>query len=121
VGTRTMLSPLSRSMVIGDLNAGRPGLCPGEADAELVVDPNTELSGSVALQGPKAIARWEPEGGQTHRGIQLVELAPGDCPKARWACTPGGLSVAAVKDVLRASVAEGDYHRRRGVPVMSGI
>jgi len=107
-----MQCPLPGSVVIGDLNVGWPGLRPVEADAELIVDPDAELSGPVPLQSLQAIPRWKPEGGQAHRRIQLVELPPGNWPKARGTRAPGGLCVAAVKDVLRPSFGKGDNHWR---------
>lgn len=49
------------SVVVDQLDIGRPGVGPDEADAPLVVDADAVLPGSTALPSFGAVTRWNPE------------------------------------------------------------
>ena len=63
-------------MVIDDFDFVRAGF-PMEADAPLVIDSNTVLSGASTAQSLKPIARRSSHIMQVHSGVQLQEFAPG--------------------------------------------
>jgi hypothetical protein len=63
-------------MVVDDLDLVRVAIAPGEADPELVVDPNAVLPGAVTLKSFQLVAgqRQIP---QSPGLVDLVQLAPG--------------------------------------------
>src|SRR5437868_2845276 len=97
-------------MVIDDLHRLRAGVGPAKTDAELVVDANGMFSASVAFQGLKSISGRHSQRIQPGRGVELVELSPGDSPKVARAGATGSLRVAAVEDVFRARIDERGDH-----------
>jgi hypothetical protein len=65
-------------VVVDDLDVCGAFRRPNEAQAELVVDPNTMLSGPSALQGLKPVAGWDSKIFESVGPIQLLELAARD-------------------------------------------
>jgi hypothetical protein len=68
-------------VVVNDLDVGGPGVCPGETDPPLLVDPDAVLAGPVTVEGFEPIARGYPQiveclGGLKHH--QLAERDPLD-------------------------------------------
>ncbi len=61
-------------MIIHNLNIDGPvALGPFKADSPLVVYANTELAGSVALQGFKSVTWWIPKVNEAYRRIQSIQ------------------------------------------------
>jgi hypothetical protein len=56
-------------VVVGDLDVGRPGWCPGEADAPSVVDADAVLSCAAALQLLETVAGWNAQVGEVLRRV----------------------------------------------------
>lgn len=48
---------------------------PAEADPPLIIDPDTVLPGSIALELLQTIARWRPEILELLRGVEHHELS----------------------------------------------
>jgi hypothetical protein len=72
------------SMVVHDLDVGRPGSStwPLEADPPLLVDPDAVLTFSVAFQGLEAIASDVPQVLQAVCRVQDLQPAPRSARKA---------------------------------------
>ena len=64
-------------MIIHDLDIVCVAFEPDEADTRLVVDPNTVLSLSVAVQGFQAISRRRHQVTQFRGAVQLPKLPAG--------------------------------------------
>lgn len=56
-----MIVSLLMSVVVGDLDVGRAGVGPDEADPALVVDADGVLAGAVADQPLQSVAGWHPQ------------------------------------------------------------
>ncbi len=93
-------------MIINNLNGLGPAVGPLEADAVLVVDPDTVLSEPVASQFLKPICRQYPEVAHHVRLLELVQLATGDRPKSHGTHFPRGFGRTAVEDIPRSLVGE---------------
>jgi hypothetical protein len=98
------------SVVIHDLNAGRSGGGPREADAILVVDPNAALPPSITFERFEPVAGRRSQVCQRFSRVQLIQLPLRDGPQASWAATAGLLRIQIVVDVLRTFVREGLNH-----------
>ncbi len=61
-------------MVINNLDILNIALGPTEAYVPLVIDSNAPLSGTVATQPFKSVARWYAEKGEGYRNIELAQL-----------------------------------------------
>jgi hypothetical protein len=75
-------------MVVHDFNVRGAFIGPSEADAILIVDPDTVLPLAIAAKGLKAIAWWASEVQQLRGCVQHIELAGGyslKCLPTRWA------------------------------------
>jgi hypothetical protein len=68
-------------MVVHNLNIDRTMFRPREADAELIVDPDTMLALSVTAQLLKAVSRWGPHVLERRGPVQLIQLPPRDPPQ----------------------------------------
>ena len=97
-------------MIVDDLDQLGTAGCPAETDAELVINTDRMLFGTVALKGFQAIAWRQPQRVKPRRRVQLVQFPPSDCPKILRADSPGGLAGAAVEDILSARISERRDH-----------
>jgi len=106
-------------MVVSDLDLRRSGICPDEAHAELVVDPDAVLADSIALECLKPVARRYAQRPERDCGVELIELPLGHAPD-RLRAGPSRLPRGTpVEDILRASVYERYDHQdlRRKRPI----
>jgi len=62
-------------MVVHDLYSMCIAFRPGETDAELVVDPDTVLPGSSALESFQPVSGERREIAETARLMELIQLA----------------------------------------------
>lgn len=62
-------------MVVDNFNVFRTFVRPAEADAELVVDPNTVLASSISAKRFKAVSGRTSQIGQNRGGVQHIELS----------------------------------------------
>jgi hypothetical protein len=72
------LSSLLLLVIVHDLNFVSVALSPHEAKTPLIVDPNTMLAFSAAMQCFQAIAGRSGQIAQFGGAVQLPELSPGD-------------------------------------------
>jgi len=63
------------SVVVHDFDVLRTSRRPAKADTPLIVDANTVLAGSIALQCFKPVSRWNPQIIQAPGNLKLPELA----------------------------------------------
>ena len=75
---RTMSTVL---VIVDDLDRLWAFRRPDEADAKLIVDPNTVLTPAIAPQRLELIAWRDSQRHQRHGGIQLIELSPSHPPE----------------------------------------
>src|SRR5208337_1475199 len=94
-------------MLVHDLDAIRPSFRPDEADAPLVVDPDTVLPRTIASQYLQAVARRSCQVAQCLGVVQLPQLALRDALKV----CPDASGEAAVKKCLGVPISEGADHR----------
>lgn len=99
-----------RSVVIDDLYIGGSGVRPNEADAVLVVDPDTVLTEAITLQRLQTIPRWDPQIDERFCRVERLQLALRDTPDRRNAGATGRLRVGTVEHVFRAGIPERAYH-----------
>jgi hypothetical protein len=64
-------------MIIDDFDILNAGIGPSETHSELIVDPDTVLSLSIAFQGLQTIPGRNTKVIQTTRNLQLTKLAAG--------------------------------------------
>jgi len=65
-------------MVINDFNVIGATFLPTEADAPLMVDPDTVAALAVTLQRFQPVCGWDPQVFQNRRAVEHAELAPGN-------------------------------------------
>jgi hypothetical protein len=65
------------SVIVHNLNIPRIVIGPPEADAPLVINPDTHLPDALPLKGLQSIFRWITQILQRCRNIQLAQLAQG--------------------------------------------
>ena len=94
-------------VVVDDLDVECIGNAPHEADAPLVVDADTVLTGAISLQGFETIARGNAKVGEGIGRIENDELAKRD---ALETCRQPAQAMT-VKERFRVGIAEGTYHR----------
>ncbi len=78
---------------------------PDKAQPPLIVDPDAELVGAVALEPFQAVSRRNPQVFEGVRGIQHVQFSPGDLGDGSK--PPNGFAIEQRPGV---SVAEAPYH-----------
>ncbi len=93
-------------VVVHDFDVRWAGGGPAKADAVLIVDPDTVLTGAITLESLQAISG---------RHAQVIE-PPGDLELAQLASRHGGdvreaSGAAAAGECLRVGIAERDDHR----------
>ena len=66
---------VSSLVVVGDLDVGGSGRCPGEAVAPLVVDTDAVLSLAISVKLFEMIARRDPQVVNGLRGVEDQQLA----------------------------------------------
>jgi hypothetical protein len=64
-------------VIIDDLHIVRFSVCPNEADAPLVVDPDAVLSNSISPQPFKPVSRGSLEFLQSLRAVQIQQFSRG--------------------------------------------
>ena len=97
-------------MVVRNLNLGRPCLGPDKADAILLVDSDTELTGPVPGQSLKPAPGRDPEFVDADHGIQLVELSARQTPDVSRTNGPSTLGVSPVEEIFGARVRKRPDH-----------
>jgi hypothetical protein len=97
-------------MVVDDLHILGTRVGPAEADAVLVVDPDTVLSGAIAGQEFEAVPRGYAEVPEVLSLVELVELPSGDTPEFRRTSPGCSLGSRVIKDIAGALVMEGSNH-----------
>jgi hypothetical protein len=65
-------------VVVDDLDVVRVPRSPAETDPPLLVDADTVLAGSIALQLLQPVAGWDPQVVQHHRSVQHPEFPQRD-------------------------------------------
>lgn len=65
------------SVVVDDLDVGRSGVGPGEADPPLLVDPDAVLPGAVPAECLKPVPGRHPEVVEDLGGVQHHQLPQG--------------------------------------------
>lgn len=65
-------------MVVRYFDFLRAVISPSEANAELIIDSDRMLPGTVALQGFQPISGWQFQIIELHRRMEHHELATGD-------------------------------------------
>ena len=68
-------------MVVHNLNINRTTICPLEADAELIINPDAMLALSVTAQLLQAVSRRGPHVLKRRGPVQLIQLPLGDPPQ----------------------------------------
>ena len=96
------------SVIIYDLDVIRIAAGPPEADAPLIVDPDTMLAGTVALQFLQPVAGRHSQILQRLSGINSHQL-PQHGALERRGIAPDALPV---EETLRISIGEALDHRR---------
>lgn len=97
-------------MLVDDLDVGRAGWRPGEAEPELVVDLDGILALAIAFQSLQAVGGRRSQVLQRHGGVQHVELAERDRGDVAER-----LALACLEQSLRFAGSERlDRHRAQG-------
>lgn len=65
-------------MIVDDFDIKGVAVFPAEADAPLVIDPDTPLAGAVAGELFEPVAGWHAEEVEGGGAVELLQLALGD-------------------------------------------
>jgi hypothetical protein len=83
---------------------------PFEADAILIIDPNTVLASSITSQALKTITRRYGQILQPTYPINLIELSPSHRPQLPGTHTARSRLISAIENRLSTLVPERSYH-----------
>jgi len=97
-------------MVVRDFDVVGILTLPSEADAKLIVDPNTALTQSVAAQSFQAIPRRNGELSDLAHAIELIELSARGRPERRRTSPSGGGRLNSIEDISGRSIPKRLYH-----------
>jgi hypothetical protein len=101
---------MATSMIIDDLDVLRTSGGPGKADAKLVVDSDTVLSGTIALQCLKVIPWRNTQICDSLRYVQSVKLAASHSMQYCRKQLPRRLGGATIKHIFCRRIRERKYH-----------
>jgi hypothetical protein len=83
---------------------------PTETDAILVIDANTVLPTSIALQPLEPVSWRNSQFPDVPYAIQLRQLPPEDRPEIARTRRASAPTIEAVEQILRGAIGEAGYH-----------
>jgi hypothetical protein len=97
-------------MVVRDLDFVGIAVLPAETEAVLLVDPDTELAGSISAEALQTISWRNSQFLDGPDAVQLVQLPASNGPQRYRAGSPRSAAINTVEQVLGCAIRPRAYH-----------